>query len=182
MPLPNERPPLQGVSGMEAATKDSVDRSAEGDREVEQPVEDPGSTFRGEMWAGGAELPLLNGCGKAGAASAERVTPGVRSESGSSGSAGSGKRNGRRRRRSWAPGRIWCRGGTAAVLAHALFHGIGGRGVGDGCFSFVTFLCYFLGAHLIFLGQAWAEGEGELAACRHRADCGQENWVNCTPP
>jgi len=33
-----------------------------------------------------------------------------------------------------------------------------------------------------FLGQAWAEGEGELATCRHRADCGQENRAKCTPP
>jgi len=73
-------------------------------------------------------------------------------------------------------------GGTAAVPAHALLHGIGRRRVGDGRFSFVTFLCGFLGAHLIFLGQAWAEGKGELATCRHCADCGRENWVKCTPP
>jgi len=29
-----------------------------------------------------------------------------------------------------------------------------------------------------FLGQAWAEGKGELATCRHRADSGQE--TDCT--
>ena len=40
------------------------------------------------------------------------------------------------------------------------------------------FLCGFLGAHSIFLGQVWAEGEGVLATCRHRADCGQENRAN----
>jgi len=38
--------------------------------------------------------------------------------------------------------------------------------------------CNFLGAHHIFLGQAWAEGKGELATCRHRADSGQE--TDCT--
>jgi len=46
------------------------------------------------------------------------------------------------------------------------------QGVGNpGAFlsSFLChFLCHFLGALYIFLGQAWAEGEGELqrAACR----------------
>ena len=39
-------------------------------------------------------------------------------------------------------------------------------------------LCNFLGAHLAFLGEAWAEGNGELATCRHRADSGQE--TDCT--
>jgi len=34
----------------------------------------------------------------------------------------------------------------------------------------LSLLCNFLGAHDIFLGQAWAEGKGELAACRHLAD------------
>ena len=33
-----------------------------------------------------------------------------------------------------------------------------------------------------FLGQAWAEGKGELATCRHRADSGWEKWTKCTPP
>jgi len=36
-----------------------------------------------------------------------------------------------------------------------------------------SFLGNFLGAHLIFLGPAWAEGKGELATCSHRADSGQ---------
>ena len=36
-------------------------------------------------------------------------------------------------------------------------------------------LCHFLNAHHIFLGQAWAEGKGELATCRHCVDSGREN-------
>jgi len=40
----------------------------------------------------------------------------------------------------------------------------------------------FLGRSYSFLGQAWAEGKGELATSRHRADCGQENRAKCTPP
>ena len=79
-------------------------------------------------------------------------------------------------------GRMGCRRCTAALPAHAVLHGIGRRGVGEGRFSFVTVLCDLLGAHIFPSGQAWAEGEGELATCRHRADCGQENWVKCTPP
>ena len=39
------------------------------------------------------------------------------------------------------------------------------------------FLCDSLGAYHIFLGQAWAEGNGELATCRHRADSGWETWI-----
>ena len=39
-----------------------------------------------------------------------------------------------------------------------------------GLFSF----CDFFGAHHIFLGQAWAEGRGELATRRHLADSGRE--------
>jgi hypothetical protein len=38
----------------------------------------------------------------------------------------------------------------------------------------VAFLCLFFGALSIFLGQAWAEGKGELATGRHRAESGQE--------
>ena len=52
-------------------------------------------------------------------------------------------------------------------------------------FSFVfharsPFFCSFLGAPHIFLGQAWAEGKGALAACHHYADSGQE--TDCTYP
>jgi len=60
-----------------------------------------------------------------------------------------------------------------------------GEGWGEGCaficsffLSFtparLLFLCNSLGAHHIVLGKAWAEGSGELATCRHRADSGQE--------
>jgi len=34
----------------------------------------------------------------------------------------------------------------------------------------VTFLCNFLGALYISLGQAWAEGKGELTTCRLQTD------------
>jgi len=47
---------------MEVAAEDSVGRGAEGDREEEEPVEDPGPTCRWEIRAGGAGLPHLNGC------------------------------------------------------------------------------------------------------------------------
>ena len=40
------------------------------------------------------------------------------------------------------------------------------------------FLCHFFGARHTFLGQAWAEGKGALATCRHCADSGQE--MDCT--
>ena len=39
--------------------------------------------------------------------------------------------------------------------------------------SFRYFLSCFLAAS-ISLRQTWAEGKAELAACRHRADSGQE--------
>jgi hypothetical protein len=42
------------------------------------------------------------------------------------------------------------------------------------CLSF----CHFFGAPLIFLGQAWADGKGKLATCRHRADSGGETVKN----
>jgi len=38
----------------------------------------------------------------------------------------------------------------------------------------VSFICHFLGALSIFLGQAGADGKGKLATCRHRADSGGE--------
>jgi hypothetical protein len=38
-----------------------------------------------------------------------------------------------------------------------------------------TFFFSFVAFHLLFfLGQAWAEGNGKLATCRHRADSGGE--------
>jgi len=68
-PLANERPPLQGVTGMEDATDDSVGGGAKGNWEVEKPVEDPGPTCIWEVRAGGEGLPLRYGYGKAGATS-----------------------------------------------------------------------------------------------------------------
>lgn len=38
--------------------------------------------------------------------------------------------------------------------------------------------CKTLGAHTLSWGQAWAEGEGELATFRHRADSGRELGKN----
>jgi hypothetical protein len=31
---------------------------------------------------------------------------------------------------------------------------------------FCSFICYFLGAIAVFIGQAWAERKGKLATCR----------------
>jgi hypothetical protein len=63
-----------------------------------------------------------------------------------------------------------------------LLHGLGGRGVVVWerfllCRSFVFLLLspvLFLWCALSLLGQAWAEGKGELATSRHRTDSGQE--------
>ena len=49
---------------MENAAKDPVGVGAEGKREVEEPVEDPGSTGRWEVWAGGAGFPFFTDVGK----------------------------------------------------------------------------------------------------------------------
>jgi len=65
VPCANERLPVQGLSEMEAAAEDSVGGGAEGDGEGEEPLDDPGSAGRWEIWAGGARLPLLNGRMKA---------------------------------------------------------------------------------------------------------------------
>ena len=46
VPLANERPPLQGVSGMEDAAEDSVGGGTEGDQEVEERVDGPGPDGR----------------------------------------------------------------------------------------------------------------------------------------
>ena len=43
VPLANERPPFQGVSGMENAAVGSVGGGAEGNQEVEEQVDGPGS-------------------------------------------------------------------------------------------------------------------------------------------
>ena len=44
--LASERPPLQGVSGMEDAAEDSVGGGAEGDQEAEEQVDGPGPAGR----------------------------------------------------------------------------------------------------------------------------------------
>ena len=49
------------------AAEDSVGGGQEGDGQVEGPVEDPGPSGRWEVQSGGVGLPLLYGCGKAGA-------------------------------------------------------------------------------------------------------------------
>jgi len=46
------------------------------------------------------------------------------------------------------------------------------------CVSFLSLFCDFVGAPSIFLGQAWADGKGKLATCRHRADSGGEMVKN----
>ena len=75
-------------------------------------------------------------------------------------------------------------GGTPLFLPTPDFMAFAGTVEGGGqrlsfVFSFVfharsPFRCSFLGAHHIFLGQAWAEGGGELATSRYCADSGQE--------
>ena len=181
-PDPDPGTPLQGVPGVEAAAEDPVGGGEEGDQEVEGLVEDQGPPGGREVQPGGTGLPLLYGCGKAGAASGRgwRRESGIRV--GAPGAPGAGRGTGGGGGGAGCCRRIGCRAGTVTVPAHALLHGIGRRGVGDGRFSFVTFLYDSLGAHLIFLGQAWAKGEGELATCRHRADCGREKLGKCTPP
>jgi len=91
-------------------------------------------------------------------------------------SAGSGKRSGRRRPKE-----------------------LGGEGEEQPPFmaqersrEWVTaFLCSFLCLSLAIssvwhtshlLGQAWAEGKGELATCHLRADYGRQTWAVCTSP
>jgi len=71
------------------------------------------------------------------------------------------------------------------IIGKRPLHGIRRRGVGFGdgflCSFPLSFFCSFLGALYIFLGQAWAEGKGELATCRHRADSGRGKRLRCTP-
>jgi len=72
MPLTDERPPLQGVSGMEDATENSVGGGKKGDQEVEEQVDGPGPAGRREMCTGSAGLFLLHGRGKGRAARRRR--------------------------------------------------------------------------------------------------------------
>jgi len=64
-------------------------------------------------------------------------------------------------------------GGVTAAPSHAGLHGVRRRGLGISLFIGPS-LRDLLGAHYIFLGQAWAEGKGALAMSRHCADSGQE--------
>jgi len=66
-PEPDPEASLQGVTGVEGPAKDPVGGGAEGDREGEGPVEDPGPPGGREMQAGGTGLPLYHGRGRAGA-------------------------------------------------------------------------------------------------------------------
>jgi len=81
-------------------------------------------------------------------------------------------------------GRLGRWGGTTAVLAHALLHGIGRRGVGGrGALSFISFpLLSSLGASTLSWDRPGRRAKGELATGRHCADCVQENRAKCTPP
>ena len=54
-----------GVSGVEGPTEDPVGVGAEGDWEVEEPVEDPAPPGRQEVQLGGTRLSLRYGCGSA---------------------------------------------------------------------------------------------------------------------
>jgi len=114
----------------------------------------------------------------------KRRTPGARCQSGSSGNGGSGKRNGRRRWRSWVPRGNWGAGEELPLFLPTPLHGISGRGVGGGRpFSFVTFLCDSLGTHRYFSwNRPGRRAKGELATCRYCADCGQEQRAKCMPP
>ena len=161
VPLSDKRPPLQGVPGMEVVAKGDVGGGAEGDGKVEEPVEDPGPACRQEVRTGSAGLPHRNRCGKAGATCGRgrRREPDVRM--GAPGAPGARRGTGGGGGGAGFCGRSGRWGGIAAVLAHTLLHGIGRRGVGEGRFSFVTFLCGLFGAHL-FSGQAWRRAKGSL--------------------
>ena len=107
-------------------------------------------------------------------------SPVARRQNGGSESSGSGKRNKRRRRRSWglrmarALGSNYRWGGTTTVPAHALLHGIGRQGVGGrGALSFVSSLCEFPWAPLLFLGTGLGrvqKGSLQRAATGRTAD------------
>jgi len=64
VPDTDERPSVQGVSGMEGSVKGPVGGGVEGDREGEKPVHDPGPPCRWEVQPGGIRLPLHHGCGR----------------------------------------------------------------------------------------------------------------------
>jgi len=105
-----------------------------------------------------------------------RKTQGARCQSGSSESGGSGKKERGGRQRSWATGRVGCRGGATLFLPTPASRA--STGVGDGC-AFPCLLSSFLGHDFLcmyfLLRFPWcasilsrdrpAEGKGELATC-----------------
>ena len=115
-------------------------------------MEDPGPPCRWEMQLGGLEFLSTTDVRL-------KETWGARCLSGS---AGSGKRRGGRKRRNRVP-----EGGTA-FSPDALLHSVCRRGVDGSRFPLFFPLSFplrllFLGAYSVLLGQAWAEGKGELA-------------------
>jgi len=173
VPLANEIPPLQGVSGIEDTTEDPVGGKAEGGQKVEEPMEDPGSTCRWEMWAGGAGLPLVYGRGEV-SALWKSATPQVRCQSVSSGVPGAGRGAGGGGGGAWCREPDWGRGGTASVPSHTLVHGIGRRGLRDRLrfsfvLSFVVSVVNFLGPHLLSLGTVL--GGGQRGVCNVPSPC-----------
>jgi len=92
-PYADERTPLQGVPEVEGSAEDPMGGGAEGDREVEEPVEDPGSSRRRKVGSGGAGFPFVYGCGGGWCRLRKQTsTRGVSCRNGSSGSSGSVKR------------------------------------------------------------------------------------------
>ena len=143
VPVPDPDPgtPLQGVPGVEAAAEDPVGGGEEGDREVEGPVEDQGPPGGREVQAAGTGFLLLYGRGSEGAASGKGWLRQSGVRVGDQAAPGAGRGTGGGGRGAGCCGRIGCRGGTATVPAHAVLHGIGRRGVGDGLLlSFVVSL------------------------------------------
>ena len=77
----------------------------------------------------------------------------VRCQSGSSRSAGSGKRNGRRRRRSLVLRGNWVPGRNCYCSCPRPTHGIGGQGIGDGHASSVSsFVVPWCASYLLGIG------------------------------
>jgi len=117
-----------------------VGGGAERDGKVQEPVEDTGPTCRQKVRKGGARLPHRNGCGKAGPP-VEEDGAGSQTSEWDPGAVGAGRGTGSGGGGAGCCGRLGRRAGTTAVLAHALLHIIGRRGVGGrGALSFVSFL------------------------------------------
>ena len=129
-------------------------RGAEGEWEEEEPVQDPGPPCRREVQPGSTSflstMDVLEGWSRLrktrGAGRGERL------EVEGLGVAGGRVRCSYPRPLSWHPRRRirW----RDTISFFSLY------------FGRIPFLCDFIGAHHIFLGQAWAEGRGELATCR----------------